>query len=757
VPEQLKFRISSELKTLIGKELVTDDYIAIFELVKNSYDANAKNVKVVFQNVESPEESKIFIKDDGDGMSYDDLLEKWLFVGYSEKRKTQIDLERSDFRDQVGKKRIFAGAKGIGRFSCDKLGSKLKLYTKKFNEDFIHVLDVDWEKFEDKPQTQFQTISVEYEKRKQLDTGIPSDEFSKGTILEISSLRSPWGRKKILELKRHLQRLINPMKIGEQEFTIELEAKEYLEADKKYANKGDFAIINGPIHNIVLEKLRLKTTNVRCTIDEKGEKIHTELVDKGRFIFRITEKNNYPLRNIVIKIFYLNKIAKQSFTRLMGIQSKNYGSIFFYKNGIKINPYGDYGDDWLGLDRRKAQGVRRYFGTREVLGRIEVNGYQPGFVEVSSRDGGVIRTRELVSLKDMFEKKTLRRLERYVVEGLAWDSEKRLKDPETLKTDSLDVIAKLIGQKPDKETQIIFNKDLLDIYEEKQIEKTPEIIKNINSLKKYVTSEEDRDYLDKQIKTITNSFRNLQAEKEELDRELRLTESQNIFLRRLGDEEKEDMIGLQHHIVLATNIINGYLRDLKKDLYRLRHISTKDLIEAIDEIVLQTTLIRSMVMYVNKASFDVKASKIRKDVVQFVKQYVENVYSIRYRRAIGKAGLSVSVVPEKGLIFVHDFNPLDLVTVISNLIDNSRKAKATNVKVLINKMGEDDIEIRVKDDGKGIHPKDLGKIFELGFSTTGGTGIGLYAIKKIVEENKWNIRANESINKGAEFILEMKK
>jgi len=164
-----------------------------------------------------------------------------------------------------------------------------------------------------------------------------------------------------------------------------------------------------------------------------------------------------------------------------------------------------------------------------------------------------------------------------------------------------------------------------------------------------------------------------------------------------------------------------------------------------------------MIEYVNKASFDVTESKITKDVVQFIKQYIENVYTLRYRRAISKAQMSIKVVPEKGLIFIHEFNPLDLVTVISNLVDNSRKANAQNVSVSINGIDPNGVEIRVRDDGKGINPRDLKKIFELGYSTTGGTGIGLYIIKKIVDENNWKIRINESVSKGAEFILEVRK
>lgn len=757
MPKQLKFRISSELKTLIGKELITDDYIAIFELVKNAYDANANNVTVIFQNVENDgEKAKIFIKDDGDGMSDIDLEKKWLFVGYSEKAQLHEDLKRKGYRDEIKKRRIFAGAKGIGRFSCDKLGATLKIYTKKLTDDFFHLLDVDWRKFETKPEDEFQTIAVDYERQNKIDVGILTNNFSKGTILEISSLRSPWDRKKILRLKRHLQRLINPMKIGEQEFTIELKADEYKKDDENNRKKGDYEVVNGQIHNIVLERLDLKTTNIECSIDEDGKEIRTELWDKGNFVFSLVEKNEYPeLQNVLIKLFFLNKQAKQSFHRIMGIRSVGYGSVFFYKNGIKINPCGDFGDDWLGLDRRKTQEVWRVFGTRDVLGRIEVNGYQPGFTEVSSRDGGVIKTTELEKLKLFFRKKALRRLERYVIEGLGWDSEPR--DSKSSRLDSLDVIKKILGQKIDPDTHIEFNKDLLEIYEEKQIEKTPEIIKNIKSLKKFVPEKKDRDYIDNQLKTVSKSFTTIQAHQKELTRELRLTEKQNIFLRQITDEEKEDIIRLQHLIKIATSKIVSNLMNLKDDLDRSKNISNEELLNVIDRILVQTSLISSMVLYATKASFNVKKAKTRKDMVEFIKQYIDNVYGERYRTAIRKRGITINVMPEKGLVFEHKFRPLDIVMIIANLLDNSRKAKAKNVDVLINKITDDLIEIRVKDDGEGINKNDYKKIFELGYSTTDGSGIGLYSIKKIIEDNNWKISVNESIDKGSEFILEVKR
>ena len=78
--DELKFKVSSALKDLIGKDLITNDNVAIFELVKNSYDAYATKVEITF------EEDKIIIADNGKGMTYNDLINKWLFLGFSAKK-----------------------------------------------------------------------------------------------------------------------------------------------------------------------------------------------------------------------------------------------------------------------------------------------------------------------------------------------------------------------------------------------------------------------------------------------------------------------------------------------------------------------------------------------------------------------------------------------------------------------------------------------------------------------------------------------
>ncbi|MCJ7630787.1 ATP-binding protein, partial [Candidatus Bathyarchaeota archaeon] len=688
----LQFKVSSELKNIIGRELITDDFIAIFELVKNSYDANAKKAEIVFKHIKSRRESKkskIFVIDDGEGMSYDDLRNKWLLVGYSEKGELEKELQNKDFRDKIGKRRIFAGAKGIGRFSCDKLGSKLDLYTKKGNEKTIHVLHMDWDRFEREPTEEFQKIKVDYEPMSQIDIDIPIGGFMKGTILEISSLRDDWDRPKLLKLKRYLQRLINPAQVGAaQEFEIYLKAEDFVDEDSKHQSRGTHEVINGIVRNVLFESLDIRTTQISCIVDK--DKMHTELVDKGEFVYRVEEKNEYPpLHDVSIKLFYLNPSAKSTFTRVMGIEPVRYGSVFFYKNGIKINPYGDEGDDWLGLDRRKTQGTRRFLGNRDVVGRIEVSGYQPYFREVSSRDGGVIRTAELELLKQLFLEKTLRRLEKYVVEGINWDSERKPTDHEETKSQSFEIVSQLIGQMKDEGRKVEFNENLLEIYTKKQIEKTPEIIKNIEAVRNLIESKDQRAYIDLQVKAVRNAFQDLRKTQRELEDELRQREKQALFLKYAAEEDKVEIIALQHQIGLGANIVRNHLLMLKNRVEMGELIPNKSLIDLIDVVMLQIQMMTSITQFVTRAKFDLMSQKIEQNLALYIKQYIENIYIPLNEAQLGKKKVKVTVDCKPGVEFKYTFNPFKFIIVIDNLISNSIKANATNIVIGITVLDQD--------------------------------------------------------------------
>lgn len=282
--EQMRFKISSALKDLIGKDLITNDNVAIFELVKNSYDAYATKVEITF------EEDKIIIADNGKGMTFNDVRDKWLFLGFSAKKdgSEDRDIKNASYRDNI--KRHYAGAKGIGRFSCDRLGKKLLLSTKSSLSSHIEQIYVDWGRFEQDQKTEFAQIDVEYAQK---ETGIlfPNNGTT-GTVLEISSLdkKSIWSRKKILELKRSLEKLINPLSEAN-DFEIEIICERELEKDKEERsnNKHDRDIVNGILTNSISSILNIKTTLIDIKLS--GSRIYTKIADRGVDIYKISENN----------------------------------------------------------------------------------------------------------------------------------------------------------------------------------------------------------------------------------------------------------------------------------------------------------------------------------------------------------------------------------------------------------------------------------------------------------------------------------
>lgn len=413
--DQLQFKISSALKDLVGKDLITSDNVAIFELVKNSYDAYASKVDITF------EEDKIIIADNGKGMSFDEIKNKWLFLGFSEKKdSSDVDDKQHSYRDNI--KRYYAGAKGIGRFSCDRLGRFMTLTTCIEDSNTADRIYVDWKEFEKDQNIEFKDVTVGHEK-----VSVPStipQQMGHGTIIEITGLHdeeTPWTRKHLLELKRSLEKLINPIS-ETNDFAIEIICKREEVEDKRQieAGKGyDRNIVNGILKNSIASIIKLKTTQIDVRLGHNV--ITTTLSDRGVDIYRIREENkDYKLlEDATVTLSFLNRAAKYNFHRIMGIEVVNYGSVFLFRNGFRILPFGETGDDSWRLDFRAQQGYNRFLGSRDLLGRVDIHtGRVDELKEVSSRDGGLVDTPMARQVMKLFET-AHRRLERYVA-GVLW-------------------------------------------------------------------------------------------------------------------------------------------------------------------------------------------------------------------------------------------------------------------------------------------------------------------------------------------------
>lgn len=784
-----RFKISSQLKNIIGKDLILDDYVGIFELVKNSYDAHAKNVKILFS------EDKIIIKDDGKGMDKDDLINKWLFVAYSAKKEGTEDLGLTDeiytdYRNKIRSESAFAGTKGIGRFSADRLGSKLKLTTRKVLADSnFERLNFDWDEFEMDAGEDFENIYIEHQ------TLIDSeyDDFDNGLILEISDLRTVWNHEKIRNLKWSLEKLINPFesidkKDNEEAFSIEIIAPKFIEEDANIDN--DRFKANGFVHNFIFETLNIKTTQIRSWVGSIGDTITTELIDRGELIYKIKESNDFQyLPGVKIHLYYLNTTAKNNFTRQMGINATKFGSVFLFNKGFRVFPFGEPDNDPFQIDKRKNQGRTRFLGSREILGRIEIWGNNEQFQETTSREGGLIDSPGTSELERYFMD-VLKKLERYVVD-IQWPIKDQGEDLSKLSTiDEKAKIIDLVKKLTDRENVelVNFSLDFFNIIAEKSLRTTPEVFDELKALfikkgdtdsadridkskSEYIKLQKERDEeerkrieaearaTEEERKRIEAEERAAEEERKRIELELKAlqTQKQVKFYQLTQSLDIKEVQDLHHQIIIDAGSIDNGIVAFKMKLDRIANDNVpKSLINSfIQDVAFANKKVLSVARFTTKENFMAAMRSTKEDLIAFIKNYLSNIYKFH-----DDTPIDYHIINSNSIEFVTYFRPIEMTIVIDNLVSNSRRKGANNIYFSFSLGNSTELVLIYKDDGEGLDKTIVNpqSILDRGVTTTRGSGIGLSQVFEIMrDEFDGTIEVNSNVNKGIEFILKFKK
>ena len=779
-----KFRVSAALKDLIGRDLITNDFVAIFELVKNSFDAQATYVDIAFL------EDRILLIDDGKGMTLSDIENKWLFVAYSAKKHRVEDSQNDlDYRQKIKKGVSYAGSKGIGRFSCDRLGRRLHLQTKSERSNDVLIVDVEWKLFEKDDEQEFVNVPIEISSQPNFSHLSNFTVPITGTVLDVTDLREAWDRKKLLSLKSHLAKLISPYE-GRKTFGVALHSPVQIEQDEKVRSRQRSGVttaediekvvahqvVNGTVQNFVFEELPERTTYISIRIDDSTDSIISSLIDRGQLIFKISEANPYSQlsgTNFSCDLYYLNQAAKNLFTRRVGVPAVQFGSVFLFKNGFRVFPIGEEGDDTFQIDRRKQQGYARYLGTREIIGRIDVEGTDEQFKEATSRDQGLIQTKAYEELEECFREHCLKRLERYVV-NVSWVDKL---DKDTIDTSRIstplarariaEVVSTIVAS-PQIEL-VEYSSDLQKMLVDRLDQAEPALA----NLRKLADKTND-EYLSNQVGKAQKRHLELrlaeekareQAETERKAREqaeagrkqaegaYEEEKKRNLFLTSVTSLDSEAIIEMHHQIgIYAAEIavlVDGVVDDAKKILKQGDELDR--MTGKLERISFRNDQMLTISRLATRANFRMASEEIEADLIAYIRDYTSNISSL-YEDQVD------IILHGDDKEFERRFKPIEVAIIIDNLVTNSRKAHASLLRLDFEVKGKV-LEIIVEDNGDGLNETiaEADRIFERGYSTTNGSGLGLTHVRKSIDDMKGSISVDGEHEEGLRIHIKIPK
>lgn len=783
---KVNFIANAGIKDIVGRGLIYNDNVAIIELIKNSKDANSSKVFLEFNDIankNSPlvSEGKIIIKDFGHGMTKADIKDKWLNIAYSEKRHSKV--------------KEYAGNKGVGRFSCDRLGSYLELYTKSKNDDFFK-LSINWEAFENKGKSDVISdisLKIEILEKDRFLEQINEIEFDQGTVLIISKLRSDWPEQKLKKLIAEIEKFSPSL---DDDFQV------FFKSNSRFEDKELIQKKNKKINNNILEKLAFKTTYIKSFIDKTGQYIETFLYFQGELVYKYKANNPYKLlKNISVEFHYLDSLSKSYFTKNFGIKPNSYGSIFLFYNNFRISPYGNEKNDWLGLDQRKSQGTSRNFGTRELIGRIDVTDHDETFAVITSREGLVHNKAyfELVAFDP--EEKTLldngkneygyvttiiRQLESFVVKGTDWNrledrwgkllsvsSDDVLKNPDRFYTKelSIDLIKKEVVKIKDSIS------DVLDFEIDSKILNKIQSInheKYSDFLKDFIEQTEDKSLEDlspkekgivktliqatqKKVKEANFEVKRAREETQKVTKTLQVEKKKYAYLLATRKTLSKDADGLIHTIKINNSEINNGIDNLI-DSIEFNEIDNNGIIKKLNYIRLYALKTLKMAELAIRSDFDKDIDIKNVNIPQYIYEYLEI-----YKETFGNN--NIKFTHNNNCDFIRSLSVLNLSIILDNILSNSIKWGATHIE-FSSSLVDEKLILLISDNGSGLSELFIDQpdeIFNLGVRDTppeeiSGSGIGLFYSRQLLEEMNAEIRFvnNNELLSGACFEVVFK-
>lgn len=373
------FRPRARLIRLLGDELISDEVMAVVELVKNAYDADASTVVIGLHDATDPDQAMISVRDDGIGMTLDTVLNSWLEPATDHKR-------RGGRKRRTPRGRYPLGEKGVGRFAADKLGAELELVTRASDVEEEIRLHVLWDAYSEAGY--LDEVENRWERRS--PSVFIEPDAGQGTLIRATRLRGTWDAARLARLRDGLIRLTSPFD-GPSDFRIILDCP-------------DFPELTGPVTSDLLSQSAYRLLG---QVSEAGHLTIDQLIVAGQEVVAHGTSYDLPRQapdrfqsgdawrqptcgpfRVGLFAWDLDSTGDLRLDRSTRQLLRRSAGVSLYRDGFRVWPYGSPGDDWLELNQRRVNNPTLRLSTNQIVGLAEITqDGNPDLRDRTSREG----------------------------------------------------------------------------------------------------------------------------------------------------------------------------------------------------------------------------------------------------------------------------------------------------------------------------------------------------------------------------------
>lgn len=417
--KEIFFDSDGQLFKHIGRNQIDSETIALIEIVKNSYDADATEVLITFDKV-NKHNGEIIVTDNGHGMTHSQFEEFWMCPGTAHKEKEHIS-------PMYG--RTMLGRKGMGRFGTDKIGSKVVIKSKTKDESIGFAATIDAEKFE-QPNAKFQNTPILLNFYPKQEIKFIEKDYDFGTQIRMKKLRRTWSTKMISEVREELCKMITPDEKSSN-FNIFFDVKDDISLSGKLEN----SIKDGYSHELLID------------VDDHDNyviKINDKIIRTGNVLDscldNITSADNETGDNLEIqesfrsfgpisgRILYFDKGGLKSHSSSKHGKRADHTGVKLYRSGFIVKPYGEKNNDWLKLKaKRNTKGWRYYINADKIMGYINIDPQKNPKLEDTTNRQGLIDHDEKKTFEYFFSEIVIEELNRVLEKEATTQKEANLK------------------------------------------------------------------------------------------------------------------------------------------------------------------------------------------------------------------------------------------------------------------------------------------------------------------------------------------